>query len=380
MVSTSFVVPDHERPADTMDASSTLLIFVSMFAAEAQGGVQAFRLHPKTGAIEAAAATRDCPNSFFLTLSHDQRFVYALAAKKFGEAATEEVTAWRIADRDGTLEPVGRRPGGGAVTCFITPAAAGGPLLLAHYNGATSAVLPVAADGSLAGDPVTVPHACAGSNVVKGRQEGPHPHAIVPAPAAKGQPRFVYAVDLGCDAILCYRLDDSGRLVAAEPAVIKTPPGAGPRHLAFHPDGRRLYVINELSNTVGVYDFDAATGRLTERQMISTLPADFQGTSYTADVKVTPDGRFLYGTNRGHDSLAVYGIAADGRLTLVEIVPSRGKGPQNIAITPDGSLLVCANMPGDSLAVFRIDRATGRLTPVGEPISVKSPSSIAIVP
>jgi 6-phosphogluconolactonase len=114
--------------------------------------------------------------------------------------------------------------------------------------------------------------------------------------------------------------------------------------------------------------------------MIPTLPADFSGVSFTADVKLTPDGRFLYGTNRGHDSLAAYAIAADGRLTLIEIVPSRGKGPQNIAITPDGSLLLCANMPGNSLAVFRIDRDTGRLTPVGEPIAVKAPSSIAILP
>jgi len=363
-----------------MDTSSALLVFVSMFATDPEGGVQAFRLDPRTGVLEAAATTRDCPNSFYLTLADDHRTVYALAARKFGEAATEEVTAWRIAGRDGTLEPLGRRPGGGAVTCFVAPAAAAGPLLLAHYNGGTCGVLPLAADGSLAGDPVVVVHPCAGSEVVKGRQEAPHPHAIIPAPAAAGMPRFVYAADLGCDAVCCYRLDATGRLVAAEPAQVKTPPGAGPRHLAFHPDGRRLYVINELANTVGVYDFEAATGRLTERQMISTLPADFTGTSSTADLKITPDGRFLYGTNRGHDSLAAFAIAADGRLTLLEIEPSRGKGPQNIAITPDGDLLLCANMPGNSLAVFRIDRETGRLAPVGEPITVTSPAAITIVP
>jgi 6-phosphogluconolactonase len=141
-----------------------------------------------------------------------------------------------------------------------------------------------------------------------------------------------------------------------------------------------LYAINELANSVSVYEFDAATGALAERQTITTLPAGFAGDSKTADLQLTPDGRFLYGTNRGHDSLAAYAIAADGRLTLIEIVPSRGKGPQNIAITPDGSLLLCANMPGNSLAVFRIDRDTGRLTPVGEPIAVKAPSSIAILP
>jgi 6-phosphogluconolactonase len=268
---------------DSMDVSSTLLIFVSLFANEPDGGIQAFHLDPRSGAVKAAATTRGFPNSFFLAASPDHRFLYALAAGKFGDAATEEVTAWRIAGRDGTLESLGRRPCGGQATCFIAPAAAAGPLLIAHYTSGTVASLPLAADGTLAADPVTVAHTRAAS-AVTGRQEAPHPHAIVPAPTTPGQPQFIYATDLGCDSIHVYRLDSAGRLVAAEPAVVPTPPGAGPRHLAFHPDGRRLYVINELANTVGVYDFDAASGRLRERQMIPTLPADFSGVSFTADV------------------------------------------------------------------------------------------------
>jgi 6-phosphogluconolactonase len=364
---------------ESMDVSSTLLIFVSMFTNEPEGGIQAFHLDARSGAVKAASTTRGFANSFFLATSPDQRFLYALAAGKFGDAATEQVTAWRIAGRDGALEPLGRRPGGGQATCFVAPSAPGGPLLIAHYSSGTVATLPLAADGTLAADPVTVAHTRAASKVTA-RQEARHPHAIVPAPLTAGHPQFVYSTDLGCDSIHVYRLDAAGRLVAADPLVVPTPPGAGPRHLAFHPDGKRLYVINELANTVGVYDFDAASGQLTERQMIPTLPADFSGPSFTADLKITPDGRFLYGTNRGHDSLAAYTVAADGRLTLVEIVPSRGKGPQNIAITPDGSLLLCVNMPGNSLAVFRIDRDTGRLTPMGEPLAVQAPSSIAIVP
>ena len=209
----------------------------------------------------------------------------------------------------------------------------------------------------------------------------PHPHAIIPAPAAEGSPQFAYAADLGADAIFAYRLDAAaGRLVANDPPLVKTKPGAGPRHLAFHPDGRRLYAINELDNTVATYDFHSATGRLVERQVISTLPPDFKGKAYTADLKITPDGRFLYGTNRGHDSIAAYEIGPDGFLTLIEIVPSRGRGPQNLAITPDGSLLLCANMPGDNLAVFRVDRETGKLAAIGEPATVKTPSCIAVVP
>jgi 6-phosphogluconolactonase len=364
-----------------MPPPSAMLVFVSMFAADPAGGIQAFHLDPAAGTLTPAATTPAGANSFLLALAPDATVVYALTAGTFGAAATEEVTAWRIADRDGTLEPCGRRPAGGAATCFVAPVGAARTLLLAHYSGATLATLPLGADGGLAGDPVVIPSGCPGAGVVADRQEASHPHAIIAAPRAAGQPQFVSAADLGCDAILGYRLDPaSGRLAADAAATTRTPPGAGPRHLTFHPDGRRLYVINELANTVGVYDFDAATGRLTERQIISTLPADGAERSFTADVRVTPDGRFLYGTNRGHDSIACYAIAADGTLSLVEIVPSRGRGPQNIAITPDGTLLVCANMPGNSLSVFRIERATGRLTPVGDPLAVASPSSIAIVP
>ena len=142
---------------------------------------------------------------------------------------------------------------------------------------------------------------------------------------------------------------------------VKTPPGAGPRHLTFHPNGKHVYVINELANSITLFDYEPESGLLIERQTISTLPKEFDGKSYCADLKITPDGRFLYGTNRGHDSLAAYRLGPDGRLTLLGIVPSLGKGPQNLAITPGGELLLCANMPGNNVAVFRIDPAIRRL-------------------
>src|SRR5439155_12949701 len=135
----------------------------------------------------------------------------------------------------------------------------------------------------------------------------------------------------------------------------RSPAGAGPRHLTFHPGGKRLYAINELLNSVTVFDYDADSGSLTEKQTISTLPDGFKGTSHCADVKVTPDGRYLYGTNRGHDSIAAYRIGEDGRLSLIAIEPSRGKGPQNLAITAAGAWLLCAIMPGNNLCVFKID-------------------------
>ncbi|MCC2671259.1 MAG: pgl 4, partial [Armatimonadetes bacterium] len=152
------------------------------------------------------------------------------------------------------------------------------------------------------------------------------------------------------------------------------------RHFTFHPDGKHAYVINELANSVTLFDYEAKTGLLIEQQTISTLPKSFKGESYCADLKITPDGRFLYGTNRGHDSIAAYRIDADGRLTLIAIEPSLGKGPQNLAITPGGELLLCANMPGDNLAAFRIDSQSGRLTSTGTPTAIKGPSCIQMVP
>jgi 6-phosphogluconolactonase len=362
-----------------MPAPAPLLVLVTMFAADPAGGIRAFHLDPVAGTLAPAAVTAGCPNAFFLTLSADRRTVYSLTAGRFGAADTEEVIAWRLAGRDGALEQRGRRPAGGAAACFLAADPSGRTLLLAHYTGGTVATLPLAADGGLAGDPVLMRHAGSGPNAA--RQDAPHPHAIVVAPPAPGSPSFVYAADLGCDAIFIYRLDpSSGGLVAADPPVVASRPAAGPRHLAFHPDGRRLYAINELDNTIAVHDVDGITGRLTPRQVVSTLPADFQGETKTADLALTPDGRFLYGTNRGHDSIVAFRIAADGTLAAVEIVPSRGRGPQNLAITPDGGLLLCGNMAGDSIAVFRIHRDTGRLEPVGEPVAVAAPSCLVLVP
>jgi 6-phosphogluconolactonase len=193
--------------------------------------------------------------------------------------------------------------------------------------------------------------------------------------------KYAFAADLGTDQIFCYKLDPAtAKLTPNRPAFARSPAGAGPRHLTFHPDGKRVYVINELLNSVTVFDYDADSGGLTERQTISTLPEGFKGTSHCADVKVTPDGRYLYGTNRGHDSIAAYKVGADGRLSLIAIESSRGKGPQNLAITPDGAWLLCANMPGDNVAVFRIDSKSGRLTSAGEPVKQTSPSCIMLLP
>lgn len=368
-----------------MENPAALLVFISMFAPQESGGIRAFHLDPAHGTLTPAAVTRDVPHPFFLAVAPDHKTLFSIWAKEFAGRQDEEVAAWRIVDRDGRLELLNRQSTRGAASCFLETDPTGRTLLLASYSNGSVAAFPIKADGSLGAAASFLRNERPGS-AVDPRQEAAHAHAIIPGPAAAGaggEPapsRFAYSADLGSDHVLCYRLDAAtATLSPHEQGVAKSPPGGGPRHLAFDPQGRRLYAMNELSNSVSVYDHDPATGALTERQTISTLPADFTGSTKTADVKLTPDGRFLYGTNRGHDSIAVFSVAADGRLTLVEIVTSHGAGPQNLAISPDGRLLLCANMQGNNVAVHTIDKDSGRLTLIGSPLEVTAPACIRIL-
>lgn len=352
-----------------------LLVFVSSFAPAGEGGIQAFHLNPETGQLTPTQRTSDAENPFFLALSPNGRYLYSIHAKQFGGSDPEAVAAYAITDRAGKLKLLNRQSSRGTASCYLQVDATGQSVLLANYSSGSVAAFPVQKDGSLGEARTFVQHT--GSSVNSARQKEAHAHSFVVSP----DNRYAYAADLGLDQVLCYRLDPAGaRLIPNRQPFVRTPPGAGPRHLTFHPNGKYLYAINELANSVTLFDYDAKTGMLVERQTLSTVPVNFKGESYCADLKITPDGRYLYGTNRGHDSIAAYRIGDDGRLTLLGIEPSRGKGPQNLAITPDGKLLLCANMPGNNLALFRIESETGKLLPEGDPIPLKSPSCIRILP
>lgn len=363
-----FLVPALTPAADP-------IVFVSEFAASDKGGIQAYTFDTTNGRLKPLHRTAGLEHPFFLALSPDKRFLYSIHAKQFGGKENEQVAAYQVVGRTGELKLLNRQSAEGTAACYLDVDRTGKMLLVANYASGSVAALPVKADGSL-GEPASF-HPHKGSSVNPQRQKEPHAHCIVVSP----DNRYAFAADLGTDQILCYKLDPAlAKLTPNKVPFAKSPPGAGPRHLTFHPNGKRVFVINELLNSVSVFDYDANAGTLTEKQTISTLPADFKGTSYCADVKITPDGKFLYGTNRGHDSIAAYTIGDDGRLSLVAIEPSRGKGPQNLAITPDGRWLLCANMPGNNLAVFGIDPVTGKLKPVGEPVTQLSPSCIVLLP
>jgi len=360
--------------AHSADAKDPL-VFISAFAAGDKGGIHACRLDVKTGALKEVHRTAGVENPFFLALSPDRKFLYSIHGKTFGGKDHEQVAAYEIAGHTGELKLLNRQSALGSAACYLDVDATGKTVLVANYLTGSVASLPVQKDGSLGEASSFLQHA--GSSVDPARQKGPHAHCIVVSP----DNRFVYAADLGLDQVLCYRLEEGkAKLSPGRQPFVRTPPGAGPRHLTFHPNGKHLYVINELGNSVTLFDYDKESGILIEQQTISTLPKAYAGKSYCADLKVTPNGRFLYGTNRGHDSIAAYRIGDGGRLTLIGIEPSIGKGPQNLAITSDGQLLLCANMPGNNVAVFRIDAKAGTLSSVGAPLEMPSPSCIRVLP
>jgi 6-phosphogluconolactonase len=351
------------------------LVFISAFASGDDGAIHAYHLQTETGRLQLVHRTTDVENPFFMAVSPDHRFLYSIHAIAFGGEEHEEVAAYEIDGRTGRLRLLNRQSAHGSASCYLDVDETGKTVLVANYSTGSVASLPVRKDGSLGEASSFFQHE--GSSVDPKRQKGPYAHAIVVSP----DNRFAFAADLGLDQVLGYRLDSAtAKLSPNRQPFVRTPAGAGPRHLTFHPNGKHVYVINELKNSVTLFDFLAESGMLIERQTISTLPEDFDGTSHCADLKITPNGRFLYGTNRGHDSIAVYAIGDDGRLTLVGIEPSLGQGPQNLAITPSGRLLLCANMPGDNVAVFRIDPETGGLKSVGEPVSMPKPSCIMLLP
>jgi 6-phosphogluconolactonase len=261
----------------------------------------------------------------------------------------------------------------GADPCHIAFDKTGKFALVANYTGGSVAVFPVQGDGHIGESSAFVQHA--GSSINKERQEGPHAHWIETTP----DNRFAIAVDLGLDELLVYRFDADaktkpGSLTTNSPPDAKLDPGAGPRHLAFHPNGKFAYVVNELQSSITAFSYDASHGELHKLKTVSTLPKGFSGSNDTAEIKVHPSGKFLFASNRGHDSIAVFSIDSHtGALTLVDHFPTQGKTPRNFEIDPTGKFLFVANQETNNIVIFRIDPNSGRLTPTGQTLHVPSP-------
>jgi 6-phosphogluconolactonase len=364
----SAVTPGQPAPQSAPKVGRVML-YVGTYTSGGSKGIYRLHLDTATGALTPAGDPTETVNPSFLAFHPTRRFLYAV--NETGDAARDPsgaVSAFAIDRATGSLTLLNQQPSGGPAPCHMTIDKEGRHLLVANYWGATAAVLPIQADGRL-GPPAVVRHEGRGPHPE--RQTEPHPHSINLDPAN----RFAFVADLGIDKLVAYRFDAAkGTLARHDAGTVALKPGAGPRHLAFHPDGRQAYVINELDSTITRLDYDAASGKMSAAQTLSTLPAAFQGRNITAEVVVHPDGTLLFGSNRGHDSIAAFRIdPATGALTALGHTPTGGKTPRNFAIDPTGAYLLAANQESDTIAVFRIDRASGRLDLVGRPVSVPRP-------
>ena len=364
--------------ARTLGASSIaaagrhdLLLYVGTYTNDGRSkGVYLARMACDSGALSVVGVVAVASNPSFLTLSANRRFVYAVnEVAVLDGRPTGGVTAFGRDRPSNTLREIARQPSGGAAPCYITTDRRGKWLLVANYGGGSVSVFPILADGLVGAATSHVEHHGKGPDPA--RQAAPHAHCVLSDPSN----RFVLVADLGLDRVLVYGFDEkTGTLTPAPTGQGTLAPGAGPRHLAFHPGGQSVYVTNELNSTITVFRYDAGTGSLSERQ---TLPAVIEATAernYPADVHVHPSGRFAYVSNRGHNSIAAFAVdKVTGELRPLQLMPTGGNWPRQFAIDPSGEFLLVVNQKSDDVHSFRIDRESGRLTATGRSVSLPEP-------
>lgn len=344
-------------------------VYIGTYTGKKSRGIYTARFNPGSGRLSAPELAAPVTNPTFLALHPDGKFLYAV-----GEVDTFEgkraggIHAFRI-EPGGKLNPLNSQPSGGTGPCHLALDQAGHWLLVANYGSGSVAALPLSEDGRLGEVSVAIQHH--GSSVNPQRQAGPHAHFIAPAPLNQ----FALACDLGLDKVLVYRLNTAGTvLTPSAPPSITITPGSGPRHLAFHPDGRHVYLANEMASTMTVFEYAPKSGTLNPLQTISLLPEGFKGQSTAAEVQVHPSGKFVYASNRGHDSIVAFGVEPkDGTLKLLEHHASGGRTPRHFAIDPTGRWLLAENQDSDNIIIMRIAVDTGLLTTTGPAVEVGSP-------
>jgi 6-phosphogluconolactonase len=356
-------------------AEAPLTVYVGTYTDGTSKGIYRFSLDLETGRATAPVLAGAAKNPSFLALHPNGRYLYAVSEiDSFGGASTGSVIAFAIDPRTGDLTKLDEVASEGTGPCHLIVDKGGKNVLVANYGGGTVAVLPIGPDGKLKKASSIRHHEGKGKDA--SRQDKPHAHGIY-LDAAE---RFALEPDLGADRVFVYAYDAQKGVLEPHGAGVLEP-GSGPRHLSFHPSGRFVYVINELSSTVSAFGYDAAKGELTPLQTRKALPAGWSGTSYTAEIEVSPDGRFLYGSNRGHDSLALFTIdAASGRLTAAGHTPIGGSWPRHFKIEASGRVLIAAHQRGGTVGFFRLDPKTGEPSPLGSTVAIDQPACVLPVP
>ena len=367
-----------QASSETKPAKNETLVY-----AGTSKGIQLFWLQTKNLEVSQnitlvpLGLAADTPNPSFIELDLKRRRLFCVnGVQTFEGKPTGAVSAFAIDPDTGKLTLLNQRSSMGSGPCHLVLDKEGRNLLVANYSGGNVAVLAVGPDGRLGEATAVVQHT--GKSVNPDRQEGPHPHCVTLDPAN----RFAFVCDLGLDKVLIYRFDaEQGKLTPSEPAFASLKPGAGPRHMTFRPDGRFAYVVNELDSTITAFAYLPETGALKELQTVSTLPPYYDGPNFPAEIGIKPSGEYLYASNRGHESLVVFGIDQDkGTLKYIEEQNAGGKTPRHFGIEPSGKHLAIANQDSDSLLVCRIDPENGRLKPSGVFAQAPSPVCVKFLP
>lgn len=359
------------------NAPKEMMLYVGTYTRGASEGIYIYRMNLASGELRRESVVKGIVNPSYLSIDRERKFLYSVSETGDGDGKPSgALSAFAIDQQNGSLKFLNQQATRGTSPCYVSLIGDGGRrfALVANYSSGSVSVLPIEGDGRLGATREVIQHRGGGPN--RERQAGPHAHCVVP----DDNDRHAFAVDLGVDKVLTYRFDaPAGKLT--EHASVAVKPGAGPRHIAFHPSRKYAYVINELDSTITALDYRAAEATFAVKNTVSTLPPDFAGENSCADIHVAPSGKFLYGSNRGHDSVVVFAIdERGGELKYVEHTPTRGKTPRNFVVDPSGAFLLAANQNSDSIAVFRIDQARGTLSPVGDVVQSPTPVCLKLIP
>ena len=350
------------------------LVYIGTYTKHGSKGIYVCSFDLRRGTLSAPQLAAGAINPSFLALHPNGKHLYAAnETTDFQGQASGAVSAFEINPATGRLSFLNQVASRGMLPCHVVVDSSGSTVLVANYKSGSAAAFPVGTDGRLSGASTVVQHV--GSSIHPTRQRGPHAHSVILSP----DNRFALVPDLGLDKVQVYRLSaTSGTLIAHELASARLNAGAGPRHAVFHPEGRHLYVINELQSTIAVFAYDPASGALNQLQTLSTLPSDFRGESTAAEVRVHPRGRFLYASNRGHDSITIFSISPkEATITLLGHASTKGKTPRHFALDASGAWLLVANQDSNSLVLFRLDPATGALAPTNQMLEISSPVCVS---
>lgn len=358
---------------------SPYLVYVGTYTTkQTSKGIYAYRFDPTTGQLSSIGLAAESTDPSFVAVHPNGKYLYAVnEVGDFNGMKSGAVSAFAIDRKSGTLKLLNQVSTHGAGPCFVSLDKSGRFVLVANYDGGSVATFVVQDDGSLSLMKGFVQHS--GSSVDKERQEAPHAHWIGVSP----DNRFALVADLGLDDVMVYKLDDvRGGLTPNTPPYAEVKPGSGPRHLAFHPNGKFVYLLTEMGSSVTTFAYAAQKGSLSPLQTVPALPKDYTGVREAAEIAVHPSGKFVYASNRGTaNSIAAYQVdPGKGTLTPAGIFSTNGQIPRNFAIDPTGHFLLAANEDSGNIVVFRIDAATGTLTPTGQVEQVPAPVCITFVP